>query len=230
MANAAPNLIVVELFYDVRSPFAWFGFEALNRFNKKFSQMTLKLRPVSLVQIGRATGNSTPLNLPAKAAYMTKDLRRLAEYFEMPLQFPKDVRHVMFVKGTQAALCLLTVVAEKRPSFLESLSRSLFLRIWSKDKDVTSEESLKEASIEAGIPLNDVDSLIQASQAESAATALEATGKEALKYGAFGVPTYVAHLPDKPITFFGTDRLFLLCHYLNEPFPGPLNDLKSSKL
>ena len=222
--------IVVELFYDVRSPYAWLGFEALNRYNQKFSQMKLCLRPVSLMQIGRATGNSTPMDIPAKAKYMSKDLIRLAEYFEIPLRFPKDVRHVMFVKGTHAALCLLTVVAEKYPAYLENLSRSFFLRVWSKDEDVTSSESIYQACIDAGIPENEIEGLIQSSLTENAAAALEKTSQEALKYGAFGVPTYVAHLPKGPIMFFGTDRLFMLCHYLNVSFPGPLNTLKSSKL
>ena len=222
--------VTLDLFYDVRSPYAWVGFEALLRYAKNFSKIKLRLRPVSLVIIGKATGNSTPMNLPAKRDYMAKDLLRLAEYFQMPFNFPKDVRHVMFVKGTHEALCLLTAVAERAPEFLESLSRAFFLRVWSKDEDVTSEDSIRQACIAAEMPLNLIDELIKESQKPEANLALNKTCEEALEHGAFGVPTYVGHFGDGPKMFFGTDRLFLLCHYLNVPFPGPLNELKSSKL
>ena len=230
MSEPATNPVLVDLFYDVRSPYTWFGFEALVRYNKRFSQMKLRLKPASLVDIGHATGNSTPMNIPAKGRWMAKDLMRLAEYFQMPFHLPKDVHNVMFVKGTHEALCLLTVVAEKYPEYLESLSREFFMRIWSKDEDVTAVDSLKQACKDASLPSDIIDNLINESQKPEAAAVLKKTAEEALGYGAFGLPTYVAHFKDESKMFFGTDRLFMLCYYLDEKYPGPLNDLKSSKL
>ena len=222
--------VIVDLFYDVRSPFSWIGFEALTRYNKKFPEMQLRLRPISLVIVGRATGNSTPMDIPAKARYMAKDLQRLAEYFNLPFHLPKDVRNVMFVKGTHAALCLLTVVSQKHPEYLEELSRVFSLRIWSRDEDVTSEKSLKEACREADVPDEIIQLLIDESQTKKADEDLRKTCDKALEHGAFGVPTYVAHYEDGPKMFFGTDRLYMLCYYLKVPYPGSLNELKSSKL
>ena len=228
--SSAKKPVIVDLFYDVRSPFTWFGFEALIRYSKQFPQIKLILKPVSLIDIGRATGNSTPMNIPAKGQYFAKDLMRLAEYFQMPFHLPEDVRNVMFVKGTHAALCLLTVVAEKHPEYLESLSREFFMKIWSKDEDVTMHDSLKQACSDAGLPSDIIESLIKESQSPDVENTLKKTSEEAIGYGAFGLPSYVAHFEDEPKMFFGTDRLFMLCFYLNEPYPGPLNHLKPSKL
>ena len=57
---------------------------------------------------------------------------------------------------------------------------------------------------------------------------LKATTQEAIDYGAFGLPTYVVHLKDGPDVLFGSDRLFLLAHYLNQGWPGPLKGLDRS--
>lgn len=46
------------------------------------------------------TGNKPPGLVPNKFAYMTKDLDRLAGYFDVPLHFPSDPFEAMFKKGT----------------------------------------------------------------------------------------------------------------------------------
>lgn len=45
------------------------------------------------------TGNKPPGVVPNKFMYMTKDLKRAAEYFDVPLQAPSDPFEVMFKKG-----------------------------------------------------------------------------------------------------------------------------------
>lgn len=46
------------------------------------------------------SGNKPPGLVPNKFMYMTKDLNRLAEYFDVPLQPPSDPFEAMFKKGT----------------------------------------------------------------------------------------------------------------------------------
>lgn len=59
------------------------------------------------------TGNKPPGLVPNKFMYMTKDMERLAEYFNVPLTAPSDPFEVMFKKGTyeegltgSAVLCI----------------------------------------------------------------------------------------------------------------------------
>lgn len=46
------------------------------------------------------TGNKPPGVVPNKFMYMTKDMERLADYFNVPLAAPSDPFEVMFKKGT----------------------------------------------------------------------------------------------------------------------------------
>lgn len=46
-----------------------------------------------------STGNKPPAVIPNKFMYMSKDLNRLRDFFEVPLQYPSDPLDVMFNKG-----------------------------------------------------------------------------------------------------------------------------------
>lgn len=46
------------------------------------------------------SGNKPPGLVPNKFVYMTKDLKRSVEYFNVPLQPPADPFEAMFKKGT----------------------------------------------------------------------------------------------------------------------------------
>lgn len=162
---------VIELFYDVVSPYSWLGFEVCFHFMwaiivksedwlqlklltsrslfqvmcryRNVWNIELKLRPAFLggvmnesgtwrrwrspsgalwllwnlslpfihihmpavctVKLKQCfsflTGNKPPGLVPNKFLYMTKDMERLAEYFNVPLTAPSDPFHVMFKKG-----------------------------------------------------------------------------------------------------------------------------------
>ncbi|XP_076809028.1 glutathione S-transferase kappa 1-like [Clavelina lepadiformis] len=222
--------VTVDLFYDILSPYSWVGFEALTRYRQKYDFIDLRLRPVFLGGIMSGTGNKPPGMVPAKAKYMRHDLERLCKYFDLPFNRPKNEFEVLFKKGSLSAQRLLTLVASKYPLKLEDLSRQLSIRVWSKDLDVTTIDSLTSACKDAGFSESEINSLINDFNSENVKKALQETTALAMQFNAFGVPTYVAHLPDGPQVFFGTDRLFMLAHFLKVPFPGALNNFKSSKL
>lgn len=56
----------VELFYDVVSPYSYLAFELLTRYNKRWQNMELKLRPAYLRDVMIKTGNQSPGTVPAK--------------------------------------------------------------------------------------------------------------------------------------------------------------------
>lgn len=55
------------------------------------------------------TGNKPPGLVPNKFMYMTKDLNRLAEYFNVPLQSPADPFEAMFEKGTSRISSIMSI-------------------------------------------------------------------------------------------------------------------------
>ncbi|KAM4030500.1 glutathione S-transferase kappa 1 [Anomaloglossus baeobatrachus] len=212
---------VLELFYDVVSPYSWLGFEILLRY-KNIWNIDIHLRPAYLGAIMNATGNSPPAMVPKRGAYMRQDVERLTEFYQVPLQQPSDFFEVAIKKGTLSAMRFLTTVQMSHPVFLEEVSRQLWLRIWSEDKDITAPESIVEAAKNAGMPEVLAKNLLSTITSPEVKNKLKETTDQALEYGVFGMPSIVAHIDGKPELFFGSDRFELLAHQLGEKWLGPV--------
>ncbi|XP_073541497.1 glutathione S-transferase kappa 1-like isoform X2 [Phyllobates terribilis] len=212
---------VLELFYDVVSPYSWLGFEILLRY-KNIWNVDIHLRPAYLGAVMNATGNSPPAMVPKRGAYMTKDVKRLTEFYQVPLRQPSDFFEVVIKKGSLSAMRFLTVVQMSHPEFLEEVSRQLWLRIWSEDKDITAPESIVQAAKKAGMPEDLTKNLLSKITSPEIKNKLKETTDKALEYGVFGMPSIVAHIDGKPELFFGSDRFELLAHLLGEKWLGPV--------
>lgn len=223
---------VVELFYDVVSPYSWLGFEVMCRYRNVWN-VDLKLRPAFLGGIMQGSGNKPPGLVPNKFLYMTKDLARLAEYFNVPVQSPSDPFEAMFKKGSLSAMRFVAAVQEQEKGGdqqVEQLSRELWRRIWSEDKDITEPGSLSEAALKAGLPDDEIKKLLKLATSAEIKEKLKRSTQEALDYGAFGFPLIVCHVNGKPEPFFGSDRFELMAHCIGEKWLGPEPDKSSSKL
>ncbi|XP_053548772.1 glutathione S-transferase kappa 1 [Bombina bombina] len=212
---------LLELFYDVVSPYSWFGFEILCRYRNIWN-VDIRLRPGFLGGIMHASGNKAPALVPNKGAYMNLDLKRLSEFCQVPLRQPSDFFEVVIKKGSLSAMRFLTAVEMSHPEFVESVSRELWRRIWSEDKDITEPASILEAARKAGLPEDQTSKLLEQISLPSVKNKLKETTDEALKYGAFGMPTLVAHIDGKPHMYFGSDRFELIAHQLGEKWLGPV--------
>lgn len=223
---------VIEVFYDVVSPYSWLGFEVICRYRNVWN-MDLKLRPAFLGGVMNGAGNKPPGLVPNKLLYMTKDVSRLAQYFNVPLQFPANPFEAMFDKGSLAAMRFVTAVQEKETGGdkkLESVSRELWKRIWSEDKDITKPESLTEAALKAGLSNHEIEeALAMAVSAQIKKKLIKAT-EEALEHGSFGLPMFVCHVNGKKEMFFGSDRFELMAHCIGEKWLGPQPEKLSANL
>ncbi|XP_077311522.1 glutathione S-transferase kappa 1 [Lithobates pipiens] len=212
---------VLELFYDVVSPYSWLGFEIMCRYRNIWN-VDVQLRPGLLGGIMNATGNSPPAMVPKKGAYMHYDLLRQAAFCEVPLKEPSDFAQVMFRKGSLSAMRFVTAVQMMHPEFLEPVSRELWVRIWSEDKDITEPESILEAAKKAGMSEDIAKKALASISSPEVKNKLKETTENALKYGIFGMPSIVAHINGKPQLYFGSDRFELLAHNLGEKWYGPV--------
>ncbi|KAI4811379.1 hypothetical protein KUCAC02_014289 [Chaenocephalus aceratus] len=223
---------VIELFYDVVSPYSWLGFEVMCRYRTVWN-IELKLRPTFLGGVMQGSGNKPPGLVPNKFLYMTKDLNRLSEYFNVPLRSPSDPFEAMFQKGSLNAMRFVTAVQEKGKGGdeqVERVSRELWRRIWYEDKDITEPASLSEAGIKAGLSDSEIKELLELSNSKEIKNKLKSSTQNALDYGAFGFPLVVCHLNGKPELFFGSDRFELMAHCIGEKWLGPLPDQPAAKL
>ncbi|XP_029196796.1 glutathione S-transferase kappa 1-like [Acropora muricata] len=215
----------VELFYDVLSPYSWVAFEVLCRYRPKWN-LDLKFCPSSLQGIMGISGNKPPGVVPSKLAYMGKDIKRLRDFYGIPIKAPSDVADAMFVKGSMPAQRLLTVVNNDHPEKVEELSRELWMRIWSRDEDITEHESLQEACRKVGLG-DQSEVLLSKIKEQTIKDQLKETTQRALDFGAFGAPTIVAHINGEPQMFFGSDRFLLMAHMFGVEWEGPLRPSSS---
>ncbi|XP_072316514.1 glutathione S-transferase kappa 1 [Eucyclogobius newberryi] len=223
---------VIEVFYDVVSPYSWLGFEVMCRYRNVWN-IDLKLRPAFLGGIMKGAENKPPGLVPNKFLYMTKDLSRLAQYFNVPLESPADPFEAMFDKGSLKAMRFVTAVQQREAGGdkqLECVSRELWRRIWSEDKDITEPKSLAEAAVKAGLSVKDIEETLSLANTDIVKDVLKNTTKEALEHGAFGLPLIVCHVNGNKDVFFGSDRFELMAHCIGEKWLGPQPDKITANL
>ncbi|XP_078108864.1 glutathione S-transferase kappa 1-like [Sander vitreus] len=223
---------VIEFFYDVVSPYSWLGFEVMCRYRHVWN-IELKLRPAFLGGVMQGAGNKPPGLVPNKSLYMTKDLNRLSEYFGVPMQAPSDPFEAMFQKGSLSAMRFVAAVQEREKGGdeqVERVSRELWRRIWSEDKDITAPASLSEAAMKAGLSDSEIKEVLKLSTSKEIKDKLKSTTQCALDHGAFGFPLVVCHVNGKPEVFFGSDRFELMAHCIGEKWLGPQPGKSTAKL
>ncbi|KAG5270787.1 hypothetical protein AALO_G00172300 [Alosa alosa] len=176
---------LVELFYDVISPYSWLAFEVFCRYRNVWN-INLKLRPALLGGVYKGAGNRSPDEVPRKFHYMAADLLRLGSYARVPLRVPAQPVNVLMAKGSLEAMRFVTAVAEKETggdAQVEKVSRELWMRIWSNSQDITQLSSLAEVGLNAGLSDKKVQELLEMSQSKAIKDKVWTTTQEALDYG-----------------------------------------------
>ncbi|XP_046952239.1 glutathione S-transferase kappa 1 [Lynx rufus] len=219
----------LELFYDVLSPYSWLGFEVLCRYRKLWN-INLQLRPSLIAAIMKDSGNQPPALLPRKAQYLQNDIRLLGQHIQVPIQFPKDFFSVILEKGSLSAMRFLTAVNLEHPKMLEKVSRELWMRVWSRDEDISEPKSILAAAEKAGMSTEQAQGLLEKISTPKVKNELRDTTNAACKYGAFGLPVTVAHLDGQTHMLFGSDRMELLAHLLGEKWMGPVPPAINAKI
>ena len=66
----------VEFYFDVGSPTAYLAYKRLLQLNEQY-KCSIKYHPILLGGIFKATGNNSPIMVPAKGRYMDMDMHAL---------------------------------------------------------------------------------------------------------------------------------------------------------
>ncbi len=190
----------IEVFFDVGSPasyLAWTQLPALAQRNN--AQLIWK--PMLLGGVFKATGNQSPITIPAKGKYTMMDLQRFARLYNVPLifnpYFPINTLHLM--RGAVAML--------GRPEFSIYLN-AVFTAIWVDEKNMGLPDVVADVLAGAGL---DPQEILLLSNQEQVKEQLKTLTEEAVDRGVFGAPTFF--LGEE--MFFGQDRLEMLESTLN---------------
>lgn len=209
----------VKFYYDTLSPYAWFGFESLCRYQKPWD-LDLQLRPVNLGIVMKESGNMPPGMNPFKGSMLARDVQRVSEMMDLPYNPVKNFAETVFIRGSVPTLKSLAACQILYPDKLEELTRQAWLGLYSKDVDITDKENIRNFALAAEIP--DADKLLEFSSGVEARQQLIDNTKEALALKCFGAPWYSVISPTtgKRETFFGHDRIEMLGWVIGKDYKG----------
>jgi 2-hydroxychromene-2-carboxylate isomerase len=150
--------------------------------------------PVLLGGLFKATGNSSPVTVPAKGRYMLEDdLPRFSALYCAPLNanpfFPINTLNLM--RGAIYAL---------DKAFFNDYINAIFDAVWVEQKNMADIVCVTQTLQQAGLNAEDI---IAGTQLPEVKSQLIENTEAAVKRGLFGVPTFFV---DNQM-YFGQDRL-----------------------
>jgi 2-hydroxychromene-2-carboxylate isomerase len=184
----------VEFFFDFGSPasyLAWTQLPALCR----ASGAALVYRPMLLGGVFQATGNASPVTVPAKGKYMLTDLARFARRYGVLLRFNPH-----FPVNTLALMRGAIGLQMRQPQRFEDFVAAMFNAMWVEGRNMADPVVVGEALAQAGF---DPPAVLALTADSAVKEALKVNTDEAVRRGAFGAPTMF--VGDQ--MFFGQDRL-----------------------
>ena len=192
---------MIEVFFDCSSPWTYLAFHNLLPLAEELGE-AIDWRPILVGGVFNTVNPSVYANrehpVPAKAAYMLKDLQDWAREAVLTIKMPPTVFPVNSVKAMRA--CIVLAPEGKLVPF----ARAAFEAYWGRDEDISRDEVLRGVCRAA-----DVDpAWVFARIAEpDIKLALKANTDEVMARGGFGSPTIFVGRTDM---FFGNDRLPLV--------------------
>ena len=184
----------VEFFFDVGSPTAYLAWTQLPRIAAE-TGAELVWRPMLLGGVFKATGNASPVTIPAKGRWMFADIERWARRYGVPLvmnpHFP--INTLTLMRGA------VGIEMRERDSFLRYLD-VVFGAMWRESRNMNDPAVVAQTLREGGF---DPERVLALAADPEVKAQLIANTDEAVARGAFGAPTFFVGSR----MFFGQDRL-----------------------
>jgi 2-hydroxychromene-2-carboxylate isomerase len=188
----------IEFFLDVGSPTTYLAWKQMPGVVVR-SGAELVLRPFLLGGVFKATGNTSPVAVPAKGAFVLRDIQRHAQQMSLPFKMNPH-----FPMNTLLAMRCATGCAAGAQ--MQRFFDLVFTAMWEQGKNIADEAELRSVLSEGGM---DADAVMGRAQLPEVKQALINNTEEAVKRGAFGAPTFL--VGDE--LFFGQDRLAMVEQY-----------------
>lgn len=184
----------VEFYFDFGSPTSYLAYTQLPGICAE-AGAELVYRPVLLGGVFQATGNASPIAVPAKGRYTLLDMQRFARRYGVPLKMNPH-----FPINTLLLMRAATGVQLRQPERFEALLACVFKGMWVDALNLGDAAVLGPLLAEAGF---EPQALLALTAEQEVKDALKANTEAAIKRGMFGAPTMF--VGDQ--MFFGQDRL-----------------------
>jgi 2-hydroxychromene-2-carboxylate isomerase len=184
----------VEFFFDFGSPTSYLAWTQLPKLAAEAGAQ-LVWRPMLLGGVFKATGNASPVMVPAKGRWMNQDMARWARRHGVALamnpHFP--INTLTLMRGA-------TGLQMRQPADFERYVDTVFRAMWETPCNMGDAAVLAQVLQRAGF---DAEALLALVGDPEVKARLVATTEEAVARGVFGAPTMFVGEQ----MFFGQDRL-----------------------
>ena len=183
----------LEFYFDFGSPTAYLAHKRLGQLAEQYD-LEVVYRPMLLGGVFKASGNNSPVAVPAKGKYMLEtDLPRFAKRYGAPLNFNPHfpINTLNLMRG---------VIAAERLDCVEPYVNAMFDAVWVDGKNMGDPEVVAAALADTGL---DVTALLELSQDAEVKAELISRTEEAVARGCFGAPSMFM----EDDLYFGQDRL-----------------------
>lgn len=184
----------VEFFFDVGSPAAYLAWTQLPAIARA-TGATIAYKPFLLGGVFQATGNRSPMEVPAKGRYLQADLERFAQRYGVPFRhnphFP--INTLMLMRG---ALGLQMRAPERMQAYVDAILRA----IWEDGRNMNDPATVASVLQQAGF---DPEQLLALASDPQVKEQLKTVTQQAVERGVFGAPTFFVD----GTLYWGQDRL-----------------------
>ncbi|HPE47266.1 MAG TPA: 2-hydroxychromene-2-carboxylate isomerase [Hyphomonas sp.] len=186
----------LEFYFDYISPYSHIANAAVKQMKER-TGANVEIHPMFLGAIMQGTGNRPPGTVPAKGAYMMKDLNRCAARYGLSVRMNPH-----FPMVNTRGLLRATIGLASDPAEQQRFIDACFRHMWETPEPLNPGE---DASVGAMCEVEGFDfaEIQRLADDEANKAAMKANTDTAISRGAFGSPTFF--VGDE--MFFGHDRL-----------------------
>ena len=192
---------MIEFYFDCSSPWTYLAFHSIPPIAAEFGA-EIVWKPILVGGIFNTINptvyESRKNPVPAKAAYMLKDLADWARLAGLQIRMPPSVFPVNSVKAMRGCILL------RRQGKLVDFARATFEAYWGRDEDISKDDALAGICRRVGV---DPAGFFAGIADADVKTRLRENTEELVARGGFGSPTIFVDGDDM---YFGNDRAPLI--------------------
>jgi 2-hydroxychromene-2-carboxylate isomerase len=184
----------VEFYFDVGSPAAYLAWTQLPKIVQE-ARSEIEYRPMLLGGVFQATGNRSPMEVPAKGQYMQDDLQRFARRYGVPFR-----HNPHFPVNTLALMRMVLGLQLREPQRMVPFVDAVFRAIWVDGLNLNDPAVVTQVLQGAGF---EPEKMLALANDPAVKDDLKAATQEAVARGVFGAPTFFVGGE----MYWGQDRL-----------------------
>ena len=197
---------MIEFFFDCSSPWTYLAFHNIQPLARELN-VPIHWKPILVGGIFNSVNPSVyemrKHPVPAKQAYMLKDLQDWSRAAKLKIVMPPKVFPVNSVKAMRGCVWLEQQDTLAAKPQMVAFATAVFEAYWAREEDISQDAVLADICVSTGI---DVKAFFDGISQSAIKDQLKTNTEEVISRGGFGSPTMFSG----DDMYFGNDRLGLL--------------------